>query len=256
MKNITKIFFLIFTITLVLSSCANDVDDKGKVFVKIIESTENNISETSVFKYNGNHIVSAENSKQKIDYTYKEGFITKILIFDKENETTVVLEYKYSKGKLVQLTSSEDYKIYYTHNTDGTVSFEKFKRISEGEDERVYHGVLYFKKKNLIKKEISFDIVDEDQVITSKIEFSYDTYNNPYNSILGYEKLLDKGAAVSKNNVMMTVAETTVVDGDQTISSAKMYTTSYKYDSDNYPIEQVSEASLNNPNYSKIQYLY
>lgn len=256
MKNLTKIFFFISIVVILLSSCANDKDDKGKNFIKMIETTENGVAENSIFKYYENQILSAENSKQRIDYTYDGGLITKIVIYNKDNESSIVLDYKYAKEKLVQVSSSEDYEIYYTHNTDGTVSFEKYKGTSEGEGERVYHGVLYFKNDNLIKKECVFDVVDEDKVITSKITFDYDTFNNPYFSILGYDKLLDKGAAISKNNVVMTVAETTVIDGEQTISSAKMYTTTYKYDADNYPVEQVSEASLNNPNYSKIQYLY
>ncbi|MEL1239752.1 hypothetical protein [Flavobacterium flavipallidum] len=222
----------------------------------MIETNENGVSENSVFKYIENQILNAENSKQKIDYTYNDGLITKIVIYNKEKETTTVLHYKYDNEKLVQVTSSEDYEINYTHNTDGTVTFEKYKDVAEGEGIKVYHGVLYFKNANLIKKECFYDVVDEDKVITSKVTFDYDTYNNPYFSILGYEKLLDKGALISKNNVVMTVAETTVFEGSQTISAAKMYTSTYKYDTDNYPVEQESEASLNNPNYSKIQYLY
>lgn len=256
MKNLTKIFFLISVIALFLTSCSNDKDDKGKVFVKIIETTENDVVENSVFKYQENQIISAENSKQRIDYTYANGLISRIVTYDKDSESSVVLEFSYENEKLVQLTSSENYSIYYSYNSDGTVSYEKFNGTTKNEAQKVYHGTLSFKNKNLIKDERLFDVLDENQTVSLKISYDYDTFNNPYYSILGYDKLLNQGALVSKNNMVQAVSETTVTEGEGTISSANIYKITYKYDADNYPVEQVSEASLTNPNYSKIQYLY
>lgn len=256
MQKITQLFFLIATVAILLTSCANDKDDKGKIFIKMIETTENGVSENSIFKYLDNQIISSENSKQKIEYTYNNGLITKIVSYNKLNESSVVLEYTYENEQLVKLTSSENYVIYYTHASDGKISCEKFLGSSKEEGQKLSHGVLYFKNDNLVKSENVFDVIAEDKVTTTTISYEYDTYNNPYNSIVGYNKLLDKAAIVSKNNVVMIVAETAVVVGDQTISSAKMHTISYKYDKDNNPTEQESESSLNNPNYSKIQYLY
>jgi hypothetical protein len=162
----------------------------------------------------------------------------------------------YSKEKLVKLTSSEKYVINYTHNSNETVYYEKINVNAQNQQQKVYHGNLFFKNNNLIKDERVFDDADENSVSSSKTTFDYDTFNNPYFSILGYNKLLDQGAVVSKNNIVMTVAETTVVSEAGTISSANMYKATFKYDADNYPTEQISEASLTNPNYSKIQYLY
>lgn len=256
MKNLIKIFFFIPIAALLLSSCANDKEDKSKNFIKIIESTQNGIAENSVFSYTENQIVSAENSKEKIDYTYVDGLITKITTYNKSTELSVVLDYTYLKGKLVKVTSSENYVIYYMHKSNGTVYYEKFTVDNQNQQHEVYHGNLFFKNKNLIKDERVFDGGEENSVSSSKTTFDYDTFNNPYFSILGYDKLLDQGALVSKNNIVMTVAETTVVSGEGTISSANMYKTTFKYDADNYPTEQVAEESLTNPNYSKIQYLY
>ncbi len=256
MKNLIKIFFFISIVALLSSSCANDKDDKGKNFIKMIESTENGVVENSVYTYRENQIISAENSKERIDYTYKKELISKIVIYNKDLQKNTVLDYTYSKEKLVKVISSDGYAIYYTHNADGTVSYEKYNGNTKDSEEAVFHGSLYFKNKNLIKDERVFDNVATNQIKTSKITFDYDAYNNPYGSILGYDKLLNQGTSISKNNPIRTVAETTVLIGEQTISSAKMYLTTYKYDADNYPTEQVSEASLGNPNYSKIQYLY
>ncbi len=256
MRNLIKIFFYIFIAAVLLSSCSNDKNDKDKVFIKMIETTENGVSEHSVFTYNENQIISAENSKQKIDYTYQDGVITKIATYNKATQLSIVLKYTYDKGKLVKVTSSENYEINYTHNSNETVYYEKLNVNAQNQQQKVYHGNLFFKNKNLIKDERIFDAADINSVSSSKITFDYDTFNNPYFSILGYNKLLDQGAVVSKNNSVMTVVETTVVSGGGTISSANMYKTTFKYDAYNYPTEQISEASLTNPNYSKIQYLY
>ncbi|MFA9188807.1 hypothetical protein AAGV33_10580 [Flavobacterium sp. FBOR7N2.3] len=256
MKNNIKIFFFISIAAVLLSSCANDKDEKSKNFIKIIESTQNGIAENSVFTYNENQIISAENSKEKIDYTYQDGVIIKITTYNKATQQNVVLNYTYNKEKLVKVTSSENYVINYTHNSNETVYYEKINVNTQNQQQKVYHGNLFFKNNNLIKDERVFDDGEENTVSSSKTTFDYDTFNNPYFSILGFDKLLDHDASVSKNNVVMTVAETTVVSGEEIISSANMYKTTFKYDTDNYPTEQVAEESLINPNYSKIQYLY
>lgn len=256
MKNAIKIYFFISIAAVLFSSCANDKDEKSKNFIKIIESTQNGIVENSVFAYNQNQIISTENSKQKTDYTYQDGLIIKITTYNKATKSSIILNYTYNKEKLVKVASSENYVINYTHNSNETVSYEKIIVNAQNQEQKVYHGNLFFKNNNLIKDERVFDGADKNSVSSSKTTFDYDTFNNPYFSILGYDKLLDQGAIVSKNNSVMTVAETTVVSGEGTISSANMYKTNFKYDTDNYPTEQVAEESLTNPNYSKIQYLY
>lgn len=256
MKKITQIFIFISIVAVFLTSCANDKDEKAKNFIKMIETTENGVAEHSVFTYHENQIISADNTKQRIDYTYKEGLITKMVSYNKESELSTVVEYTYLKEKLVKVTSSEKYVIYYTHKADGTVYYEKYNDNSQNQEQKIYHGTLSFKNKDLVKDERVFDDVGPNKISSSKTTFEYDTFNNPYFAILGYDKLLDQSALVSKNNVVMTVAETTIVEAGQTISSANLYKAIFKYDVDNYPTEQVSESSISNPNYSKIEYLY
>lgn len=256
MKKLIRIFFFISIVSLFFTSCANDKEDKGKNFIKMIESTENGVSENSVFTYHENQIISADNSKEKIDYTYDDGLITKIVKYNKQTQVSITLEYTYLKEKLVRVKSSQNYVIYYTHNADATILYEKHKINSQNQEQKVCHGTLFFKNRNLIKDERVYDNVSESVNSSSKTTFEYDTYNNPYFSILGYDKLLDHSVSVSKNNVVITIVETTVMDGEATITSANIYRTTFKYDADDYPTEQVSEASIGNPNYSKIQYLY
>jgi hypothetical protein len=256
MKDSIKIFFVISIVSILLASCSNDKDDKNKYFIKIVETTENGISETTVFKYDENQIISADGTKQLVDYTYDNKLITKIVTYNKESMLSSTLEYSYVKDKLVKVTSSEDYIIKYAHNTDGTVLYEKYTIDSQNQEQKVYHGILYFKNKNLIKEDRILDDTAVGVVSNSKFRFEYDAYNNPYHSILGYDKLLDHGVTISNNNPVMTVIETTVAQGEQITSSAKLYKSTFKYDADNYPTEQISESSIANPNYLKTQYLY
>lgn len=256
MKKLIQISLFVSIVAVFFASCSNDKNEKGKNFVKMIETTENGVAEHSVFTYLEHQISSTDNSKQNIVYTYTEGLITKIVNYNKESKLKVVLQYSYKEEKLVKVTSSEGYVIYYTPNSNGTVFYEKKTIDSENQEHKVYHGVLSFKNENLVKDERVFDNVSSNTVSTSNTTFEYDAFNNPYFSILGYDKLLDQGALISKNNVVMTVAETTIVEAGQTISSANLYGTTFKYDADDYPTEQVSESSITNPNYLKIQYLY
>ncbi|HJS00291.1 MAG TPA: hypothetical protein VJ780_05085, partial [Flavobacterium sp.] len=246
---------LISVIVVFLSSCSNDTEEVSKNFIKIIETTENGVSQQSAFTYVDNKIISSDNSKENISYTYNEGLITKIVSYDKLSQITLTLDYTYLKGKLIKITSSDKEVTYYTYNSDGTVFYEKYKLNSQDQEELLYHGTLFFENKNLVKDERIFD--DTNGVDSSATtSFEYDSFKNPYFSILGYDKLLDKGAVISKNNVVITVAQTSTVVAGQTISSANLYRNDFKYDVDDYPTEQVSEAGISNPNYLKIEYLY
>ena len=256
-RKINRINTFILIVAVFLTSCSNgDSNDFSKNFIEIIETNENGISENTVFSYHENQIISSDNSKEKIEYTYNNGLITKVVKYNKETQLNTTLEYTYLKGKLVKAKSVNNYVIYYTHNADATVTYERYKIGSENQELKVNHGTLFFNNRNLVKDERFFDNVSEGIVAGSKTSFEYDAYNNPYKSILGFDKLLDRGALVSKNNVVITIVETTVENDDGTITSANIYRTNFKYDSDDYPTEQLSEASVGNPNYSKIQYLY
>jgi len=257
MKKLHEILFFISIIAIFFTSCSNDDNVvNGKNFIKTIETTENGVSENSVYTYNENQIISTENSKEKVDYTYDNGLIIKIVKYNKQTQLSSTLDYTYQDDKLVKVISSDRYVIYYTHQNNGTVLYEKYKIDAQNQELELNHGTLFFSQRNLIKVERFFDNVSEGTLSSSKTTYEYDNYNNPYYSILGYDKLLDHGVLISKSNAVLTIQETTVANGDETITSANLYKTTYKYDADDYPTEQVSESSVGNPNYLKIEYLY
>ncbi|WP_414000262.1 hypothetical protein ACMDB5_06845 [Flavobacterium sp. W1B] len=251
-----KIVVVLIVSLLVFYSCSDNKEGNGKLLIKTVETSENGTSVTTLFKYNGNEILSAVGVKNHIAYTYENGLITKITSKDKENQLSVTLEYSYDKGKLVRMKSSENYVINYTHNSDGTVSYEKITVDPQNQGTELFYGTLYFENKNLIKDERTIDDVVLGLVSKYKFSFEYDSKMNPFYNILGYEKLLNQNEIISFNNSVMSVLEITITKDGKIISSANLYRGAFKYDEDHYPTEQLSEASIANPNYLKTQYFY
>jgi hypothetical protein len=61
-------------------------------------------------------------------------------------------------------------------------------------------------------------------------------------AILGYSKLMDHNDLVSLNNKRSSVVqESSTNAASQTISSAKFFNSIFKYDTDGYPMEQLTE---------------
>ncbi|MNG32565.1 hypothetical protein D3C84_1186110 [compost metagenome] len=76
---------------------------------------------------------------------------------------------------------------------------------------------------------------------------------------MGYKKLLDCNEGISPNNSLISTVITSVSKEDQVTSSAVFYKSSFKYDLDNYPTEQVSEnaiATNGHVGYLKSEYFY
>jgi hypothetical protein len=254
MKNkiVLLLFFSFFVFT--LTSCTNDTDESFKLLTKVVETTNKGTSQTYLYVYNGNQIMSIDGSQDRTDFTYTDGLISKMVTINKTNQLRETTEYSYIKGKLVRVLSLGNYKINYIHNSDKIVSYERFTLGSGNEEIKEYHGILYFDNENLIKEERIYDntLVGVDSKYS--ISFDYDSKNNPLYNILGYKQLLDYNEEISSNNTLLHTVITSVTKDDQITSSANFYKSSYTYDSDNYPIERVSETEKNS--YLKAEYFY
>jgi hypothetical protein len=79
-----------------------------------------------------------------------------------------------------------------------TLFHTKKKSIVLGNQEKIYHGTLYFKGKNLIKED---RILDDSARYCFEIQWILNTIlKNPFYAILGYSKLMDHNDLVSLNN--------------------------------------------------------
>ncbi|WP_238567357.1 hypothetical protein [Flavobacterium sp. 83] len=208
---------------------------------KIVSTSTDGTSVTTLFTYNGNEIVSIDGVQKHTDFTYADGLISKIVILNKINQVLETIEYTYVAGKLVRAKSLNNYVINYIHNSDKTVSYEKFEIGSGNQEVKEYHGVLYFENENFIKDERILDNMEAGVLSKYSISFQYDSKHNPLYNISGYKKLLDYNEGISSNNSLISTVITSVSKDDQILSSAKFYKNAFTYDLDNYPVKQVSE---------------
>ena len=258
MKKTKNIFWVLSIFLLTLYSCSNDNDDSVKLLKKVVETSANGTSETTVYTYNGTEIVSIDGTEKRTDFTYTDGLITKTVILNKTNQLSETIEYSYLVSKLVEVESLGNYRINYIHNTDKTVSYERF-RISGNQQVKEFHGTLYFENENLIKNERILDTMPVGITSSESITFDYDAKNNPLYNVLGYKNLLDHMETISSNNSLINTVIATTTNGDQVLPVANFYKSSFKYDSENYPTERVSETAIlanGNTGYLKTQYFY
>jgi hypothetical protein len=259
MKKTKNIFWVLSIFVLTLYSCSNDNDDSVKLLKKVVETSEEGTSETALFTYNGNEIVRIDGAQKRTDFTYTDGLITKIVALNKTNELLETNAYSYLEGKLVEVESLGNYRIKYIHNSDKTVSYQKFTIGSGNQEVKEFHGILYFENENLIKEERTLDNTAVGVTSNYSISFDYDSNKNPLYNVLGYKKLLDHMETISSNNSLINTVIATITNGDQVLSSANFYKSSFKYDSENYPTERVSETAIlanGNTGYLKTQYFY
>jgi hypothetical protein len=259
MKKALNIFLIFSALAAVFYSCSKDKEADVKLLKQLVEIDADGTSVTTDYSYNGNEIKSIDGAKQRTDFSYMDGLITKIIVLDKTNQVVTTTEYSYLRGQLVSAKSVDNYIINYMPNSDGSIAYEKFSINSGGEEVKIYHGVLFFENKNLSKVARTFDNAPSGVTVTYSIDFEYDSKNNPFYSILGYEKLLEHDDFISANNSLITVVTNSSAQNDQIISSANFYKSTFKYDEDGYPTERISEAVMpvnGNSDYLKTQYFY
>lgn len=249
---------LVLVVFFALFSCSNEDSKQDKLLKSIVEVSDDESSATTFFTYNGNKIESIDEDDKSTVFTYTDNLITQAIILDKTNQHQNLLQYFYDNNQLVQVVSSDNYMINYIHNTDGTVSYEKIQKDNEM---MIYHGVLYFQHGNLMKDERTVYDSDPNVQITKSVIFEYDLRINPMYNVLGFDKLLDYSKNVSFNNSKRSfeISSVLFIEQDQVISSANSYYSSYKYDSNGYPTEVVSDKSFlgnENSNHAKTYFYY
>lgn len=258
MKKTKSIFWLLSIFLLTLYSCSNDNDDTVKLLKKVVETPEEGTPETTLFTYNGTEIVSIDGTQKRTDFTYADGLISKTITLNKTNQLLETIEYSYLNGKLSEVESLGNYRIKYIHNSDKTVSYERFM-ISGNQQVKEFHGTLSFENENLIKDERILDNTNAGVISNYSVSFDYDANKNPLFYVKGFTELLNQNEKISLNNSVISTVITSVSKDDQITSSAHLYKSSYMYDLDNYPTERVSETAIfanGNTGYLKTEYFY
>ncbi|TPG38157.1 hypothetical protein [Flavobacterium pectinovorum] len=233
MKNLLLLFG---TLTLVFTSCSSNdslTDSNTETafkLTKIVHLTPDySVMYFTDIKYDGNKIVSStDNNGYVAKYTYTGELITKVEEFQSFTVLENIREYTYLNGKMsieIQRMPNETkyLEIKYTHNTDGTIAYDRREINSASGKIITSSGKYAYKNGNIIKNEImnkgQVDIV---------FEYEYDTKKNPLSNILGLNLLLNGPLSASLNNMIKM----------SNASTAQQRTFLYSYYNNDFPSEQ------------------
>lgn len=252
-----KILCLLSATLLLFTSCSNDDNESSNseesLFVKEILIDYNGKTNAQKISYDQNKIKSITfQNGEKTTYTYSDNLITRIANLDTNGNPISAMEYKYVNGKIYSYlnisynSSIPEYKnlTKYIYNQDGTVSYQVYKVnfINGAEQEKdAVSGKFYFKDGNISKEEYYSDNVLE---ITTSYE--YDTKNNNFKNILGYNLLLNLMPSVN-NSIKATTTPKNGVVG--TVNNV------YEYNSKGYPTTKMVDV-VNGKPFSIVKYNY
>lgn len=228
---------LLFTVIIVVSCGSDDKESPSK---KIIPSVMRNIYEgeenwrwNMVYgdDYELSTVVSSL-SNDNIEFIYNsENLITKITDFN--GGYPVIRTYEYnSDQKLIKATLSiggSTNAHYYSYNTNGTVEFQNFDSFGD-----IYnHGTILLNNNgDIIEVKTYEDRMNN--ILSNKLEVTYDDKNSIYKNIPGLDKLLlDSGIDYYHGyvNNPVSIKNTSYLGA----GSVEEKTISYIYNNDNYP---------------------
>ena len=228
MKTTSFLRTILLLGVLALNSCSANNETETQltptilVKKKIITYSANDVV-TINYKYDGNKIISRSTDGGFIaTYTYTGNVITKIeeRVNDKFQRS---YDYIYLNGKVakeIQKDNLETDSRTYTYNANGTVSYVRTRTGGESTT-----GLLTFENGNLVKNE---EFYGGQYPSTSTYIFGYDTKNNPFKNLLGFNLLFDTNEDMySKNNMTQ----------DGSGGSGTIDTRTFKYDEKGYPTE-------------------
>lgn len=251
---IKKIIIVILFIG-TLTSCSNEAVElvQPQLLKRVVEVSVDGTSTITTLSYEGNKIKNIDKADVLLEFNYSDNLINKIIKTDKASKHINTLQYSYADGKLVKITSSDNYVLNYIHNSDNSVSYEKTTKDSQNNVVKIFHGTLYFQNENLTKDEQQIDNLEPNILSTKTLTVAYDDKKNPLHDILGFSKLLDFSKSISTNNVLNSYETTTIkyIAEDQVIAAFKLNKNISKYDILGYPVEIESESNIFGENDSK-----
>ncbi|WP_431244293.1 hypothetical protein ACQ9BO_08045 [Flavobacterium sp. P21] len=244
-----KILCLFGALTLLLNSCSSDdssSDSSDLVLLKKTIITDSDGEKvTTIYKYDGNKIVSAvdDSGDTGLYYTYTGDLITKIEFKYPDGTIDQINTFSYNaEGKLTTFVRVEPnidwgHKEVYTYNTDGTILVKSYSGDSKTQTGGGVTSTIKF-----VDGEVS-EIV----AITANQpdhKYTYDNKNNPAKNILGMDKIAfadGEGSGV-KFNILTDTA-----DGDLWTKST------FTYNDQGYPTKEVDKGS---ESLGTIEYFY
>ena len=220
--------------TMMMASCSGDdsestdnPSENGPLLTKMIETFDDG-SYTTTYHYNGNKLVSITGeSGGGTELTYTSDKLTKMESFSDDGELQIKEIFQYHPdGKLAANISSAYFgfelptsKTTYTHNSNGTISYEVYLGDETSQTELTETGTIIMQNGNVVSVNSESD--GEEYIDT----FTYDNKNAPLKNIHAYDVIV-LTSHLGVNNVL------TAHYGEEDRQSSSTYT----YNADGYPI--------------------
>lgn len=245
MKNLFPNIIMLLIGVLILNSCSSNNETETQpvdliLVKKIIKTYSPNDVVILTYRYDGNRIISESDDNGYVsNFTYTGNVITKI----EERVNNVFQrsrEYTYVDGKVAMLVKKTNYdgtdSYSYTYNSNGTVSYKRTRTGSVNTT-----GLLTISDGNIIKNERFSSIQPSSSVANL---YGYDTKNNPFKNVLGFNLLLDTDEVMfSRNNMTQ----------DGGAGDGSLYNYTFKYDASGFPTERTPAYENSN---ELFQYFY
>jgi hypothetical protein len=236
---------------LVLNACSSSdsstpATESDILVTKTIEHYANdNSSVTTNYTYNGKKLVSTLDSDgYKEMFTYTGDLITSVKWYD-DTDTLLTLEtFTYNSSNQITQYVLNDYdtdhgrKEMYVHNSNGTVSYTVYNGDNTTQTNLLASGTFYVTNGEVTKIETTTPAPSS----TSSMHiYTYDTKNNPFKNILGYDKMnYTNEEAIGVSHNILTDHFTSNGGSDD------LYTTTISYNGLNFPVT-ASEVEGTNP---------
>ena len=208
------------------SSNTNNPDPSGPLLTKVIE-TYGDDSQTTFYYYDGNRLTHfGSDETTGYDFTYTGDKLTKMeLVTDTEEVHYYTFQYN-QEGKLSVLIGTQNFtgmvstvRTEYTHNSNGTISYETYSGDENSQTELVETGTIIMENGNVV--EVNYESDGEEWTDT----FTYDNKNAPLKNMHAYEvyALAFHGGL---NNILTSYYE----------EDDMQETSTYTYNADGYPV--------------------
>ncbi|MGK4567091.1 hypothetical protein [Flavobacterium sp. 3HN19-14] len=225
-----KLLYL-FSFAAIVSSCTGNNDDGPSAtedfLIKKIVFNDGETTITSKISYNDHKITGTVDSDgTHTVVTYTGDLITKWeSFFGNQVVERETFEYN-AQGQLTTYTDIEfedgyGEKFEYTHNSDGTISFDRFYGDANAQDTFEFSGRIYADK----LEQYSTD----PDLPTTTTTYVFDSKNNPFMNITGYGKIAF--AAGQNLNYMNNIVE-------ERYNGTLYNSSTFTYNSHDFPVTE------------------
>ena len=193
-----KLICILGFCTLVLTSCSTSestpsANENEVLVVSMVDTYANDGSTvTTNFTYNGKKMVRTTSSDGYYEnYTYAGDLLTRVESFDTSNILLERYTYSYnSEGYVVSNVDldfefNDGFRETYVYNSDGTVSVTGYDGTLASQTDVTNTAIVSFANGEVSSYENTSIFFGE----TSSSTYVYDTQNNPFKNVIGFNKL-------------------------------------------------------------------